>query len=314
MTTDRFRAIEIFVRVVETASFTRAAHQLAVPRSTVSTVIQGLEARLGSRLLNRTTRHVTVTADGEAYYERCLRLLADLEEAETAVRGSAEPSGRLRIDVPSRVGRLVLAPALPEFLDRYPRIAVTMGTTDRLVDLVAEGIDAAVRVGQLSDSALLAHRVGELTMATCASPAYLARHGTPDRPGDLAGHAAIGYASSAVGETSELELGSGPGARRVVLPARVTVDSAEAYIACCIAGLGLIQVPAYDVRSHLDAGDLVEVLPALRSPPLPLSILYPHRRHLSQRLRSFVGWADGLFRRTMELAGADGGSGGPPPA
>lgn len=287
---DRIDLFRIFTRVVECASFTRAADQLGMPRSSVSAAVVDLERRLGTRLLHRTTRKVAVTEDGAAFYQRCLRLIADVEETERLFEPSAQPSGKLRIDVPGRIGRLVIAPALPAFLARYPDIDLHLGATDRMVDLVEENVDCALRVGPLTDSGLIARPIGQLTLINAASPDYIARHGTPVTPTDLRSHAAVHYASPSSGRVESWDYVEGGEVRSVAMTGRVTVNNAEAYIACCLAGLGLIQIPVYDVRHHLDAGELVEVLPRHRAPPLPMTLLYPHRQHLSRRLQVFADW------------------------
>lgn len=297
---DRVDTLRAFVRVVECESFTRAAQTLRVPRSSVSTAIQGLEARLGAVLLHRTTRRVALTPDGAAYYERCLRLLSDFEEAETLFRTGSPARGRLRISVPGRIGRLVLAPALPDFLARYPDLELEMGVEDRPIDLIEGGFDCAVRVGEVGDDSLVARPMGVLPLVNCASPAYLARHGTPRRADDLPpDHLAIGYASPSSGRIADWEYVEAGQTHHLALPRQVTVNCAETYIACCLAGLGLIQVPAYDVRSHLAAGDLVEVMPDLRAEPMPLIFVYPHRSRLTRRLKVFMDWAGELFANEM---------------
>jgi len=296
---DRIELFRIFTRVVDCASFTRAADQLGLPRSSVSAAVAELEGRLGTRLLHRTTRKVGVTEDGAMFYRRCLRLIADVEETERLFEPSAQPSGKLRIDVPGRVGRLVIAPALPQFLARYPQIDIHLGATDRMVDLVEENVDCALRVGPLTDSGLIARPIGELTLINVASPDYLAAHGTPTTPADLTVHAAVHYASPSSGRTETWDYVDDGEVHSVALTGRVTVNNAEAYIACCLAGLGLIQIPAYDVKSHLDAGELVEVLPRHRAPPLPMTLLYPHRQHLSRRLQVFADWLEALLKDSV---------------
>ena len=297
---DRIELFATFARVVECASFTRAAATLGQPRSSVSAAIRLLEDRLGTRLLHRTTRHVAPTQDGLAFYERCLRLIAEVEEAETLFRSTLDgPSGKLRVDVPGRVGRLIIAPALPDFLARYPDIAIELGVTDRAVNLVEDSIDCVLRVGPLSDSSLIARNLGELGLINVASPAYLARHGTPMGPGELAGHLAVNYASPSSGRVDDWQWLEGGRVHSLALPGRVTVNSAEAYIACCLAGLGLIQIPAYDVKRHLDAGELVEVMPDYRAAPMPMTLLYPHRQHLSRRLQVFADWLEQLLKNEI---------------
>jgi DNA-binding transcriptional LysR family regulator len=275
---DRIELFRIYARVVECANFSRAADTLGLPRSTVSAAVQELEGRLGARLLNRTTRQVAPTQEGTAFYERCLRLVADMEEAENLFRHAAGgPSGSLRVDVPARVGRLIVAPALPGFLEAYPQIDVALGVTDRAVNLIEEGVDCVLRVGSLPDSSLVARPIGILPLINVASPAYLARHGLPAAPADLARHHCVNYASPSTGRLAPWEWLDGGAPRSQQLRGRVTVNSAEAYIACCVAGLGLIQIPAYDVQPQIAAGELVEVMPDHRPAPMPMTLLYPYR-------------------------------------
>lgn len=297
---DRIDLFRIFSRVVECASFTRAAETLGIPRSSVSAAVQELEARVGARLLHRTTRRVSPTQDGIAFYERCLRVIADVEDTENLFRQTtARPSGKLRIDVPGRIGRLVIAPALPEFFDRYPEISIDLGVTDRAVNLVEDSVDCVLRVGPLSDSGLIARPIGKLPLINVASPVYLARYGAPQTPDDLGDHWAVNYASPSSGRVEDWEWVEGGKVRTLTLNGRVTVNSAEAYIACCLAGLGLIQIPAYDVRHHLDAGELLEVMPDHRAESLPMTLLYPHRQHLSRRLLVFADWLEALLNRQL---------------
>lgn len=297
---DRIDLFRIFTRVVEVASFTRAANSLGLPRSSVSTAVAELEGRVSARLLHRTTRRVVPTQDGTVFYERCLRVIADVEETESLFReDEAKPSGKLRVDVPGRIGRIIVAPALPDFLDEYPDIDITLGVTDRAVDLVEESVDCVLRVGSLSDSGLIARTIGTLSLINVASRDYLARHGTPQTPADLGGHWAVNYASPSTGRVEPWEWVEDGHLRARPVSGRVTVNSAEAYIACCLAGLGLIQIPAYDVRQHLDAGELVEVLPGHRAEPMPMTLLYPHRQHLSRRVRVFADWLEALLQQKV---------------
>lgn len=297
---DRIDLFRIFARVVECSSFTRAADALGVPRSSVSAAVLELEGRVGARLLHRTTRKVSPTLDGSAFYERCLRLISDVEEAESLFRQTAaRPSGKLRIDVPGRIGRLIIAPALPDFFDRYPEVDIDLGVTDRSVDLVEDSIDCVLRVGPLSDSGLIARWVGDLSMINVASPAYLERYGVPQAPDDLHAHVAVNYASPSSGRVEDWEWIEEGTLRSAPTRSRVTVNSAEAYIACCVAGLGLIQIPAYDVKAHIDAGELVDVMPGHRAEPMPMTLLYPHRQHLSRRLQVFTDWLEHVLKRTI---------------
>ncbi len=297
---DRIDLFRVFVRVVETASFTRAADTLGLPRSSVSAAVAELERRVGARLLYRTTRKVSPTQDGAAFHERCLRVIADVEETEGLFRQSREkPSGKLRIDVPGRIGRLVVAPALPAFLDAYPDIAIDLGVTDRAVNLVEDGVDCVLRVGPLGDSTLVARPIGRLPLINVASPAYLASHGIPAGPDELGTHWAVNYASPSTGRVEPWEWIADGALRTLPVRGRVTVNNAEAYIACCLAGLGLIQIPAYDVRIHLEAGELVEIMPGHRAEPLAMTLLYPHRQHLSRRVQVFADWLQAVLQRAI---------------
>ncbi len=299
---DRIDSYRVFVRLVECRSFTKAAASLQMPRSTVSTVLKELESRLGTALIYRTTRRVSPTADGSALYERCRSVLADFEDTEALFRQrTARPHGRVRINVPGRIAHRLIAPALPGFFLAYPDIELELGATDRLVALLEEGIDCAIRVGPVRDAGLIVCELGELRLSNCASPGYLQAHGRPQTPDDLGGHWAVNFISPVSGRVEDWEIVIDGEPRQIAMPARVTVDNAEAYIACCIAGLGLIQVPAFDVREHIDAGRLVEVLPDHPAAPMPLSIVYPYRRHLSSSLQAFIDWARPLF---AELAAA----------
>lgn len=279
-----------FVRVVERRSFAQAAHDLVLPRSRVSEAVQRLERRLGVRLLVRTTRQVSPTAEGEEYHRRCLAILADLDAADDAVT-QAVPSGPLRVDVHGTFARAFLLPGLPAFLERHPGIQLHVGEGDRLVDLVREGVDCAVRVGEPASSGLIGRRLGVLEEGTFASPSYLARHGVPASPDDLGGHSMVGFVSSATRAVMPLTFQTRDGVRAVALPPSATVAGAEANAGLAVAGLGLIQAPRYRVERDLASGALVEVLAAWPPPPLPVYMLHPEGRQLSPRVRAFMDWA-----------------------
>jgi DNA-binding transcriptional LysR family regulator len=294
---DRFDAMRVFARVMERRSFTQAAEDLALPRSTVTEAVKGLEARLGARLLQRTTRHVSPTLDGEAYYRRCLALIADVEEAESAFRGAA-PRGLLRVDVHGTLARHFLLPGLPEFLARYPELRLHMGEGDRLADLVREGVDCVLRVGEPRDSDMVGRRVAMLEEVTCASPDYLSRFGTPRSVEELErGHRMVGFVSSATGGVLPLEFWVDGAVRHVSLPALVAVVGAESYVAAAQQGLGLIQVPRYHVEQQLGSGELLVVLAAFPPTPSPVSLLYPRNRQLSPRVRVFLEWVSQAFAK-----------------
>ncbi|QEN87300.1 LysR family transcriptional regulator [Labrys sp. KNU-23] len=296
---DRFDAIRLFTRIVERRSFTQAAQDLGLPRSTVTEAIRQLEARLGVRLLQRTTRVVSPTLDGEAYYHRCLAILADIEDAEAAF-GDPKPRGLLRIDVHGTLARHFLLPGLADFLERYPGLQLHIGEGDRLVDLVREGIDCVIRAGDLQDSSMVARRVALLAEATCASPAYLARHGVPATPDDLEGHRMVGFLSSATGSVMPLEFQVDAAIRHVDLPTALTVTGSEALFGGALAGLGLIQVPRYHLLPYFADGTLIEVLPAHPPTPTPVSLLYPQNRQLSPRVRVFIDWVTRRFAESSE--------------
>lgn len=292
---DKLEAMRVFTRVVERRSFTLAAEDTGLPRSTVSDAVKDLEARLGVQLLQRTTRHVSPTLDGEAYYRRCLAILSDIEDAEGAFAG-AKPKGLLRVDVHGTLARHFVLPNLPDFLIRYPDIEIYMSEGDRLVDLVREGIDCVLRVGAPQDSDMVGRTVAMLDEVTLAAPAYIARHGTPRHPDALDGHQMIGFRSSAAGGVLPLEFIVGGDLREIVLPATVSVNAAESYVAAARLGLGLIQIPRYHAEVAITAGDLVEVLADFPPTSTPVSLLYPRNRQLSPRVRVFVDWIVSLFK------------------
>lgn len=300
---DRFDQYRIFVQVAEMGSFIKAAHALELPRASVSAAIQQLEARVGTRLLHRTTRQVHLTADGVQLFEGVRPLLADAENIDTMFQASQhQVSGQLRIDVPSRIARRLIAPALPTLLRQHPELRLILGSGDRSVDLVREGVDCVVRVGALQDTTLAVRPLGTIGLINCASPAYLQTQGMPEQPGDLrCGHWMVGYASPATGREMPWDYLADDGTEHSVpVPSQVVTNNAENYIACCRAGLGLIQIPRFDVQHLLAAGELVEVMPAHRAAPLPVSLLYPHRRQRSRRLAVFMDWFEELMKPHLE--------------
>jgi len=293
---DRFDAMRLFSRVVERRSFTLASQDTGVPRSTVTTVIRELEARLGTRLLQRTTRTVRPTLDGEAYYRRCLAILDDMEDAEGAFKG-AEPRGLLRVDVQGTLARHFLMPGLPDFLARHPDISLTMSESDRWIDPVHEGVDCVLRWGQLPDSDLVARRVAVLTRLTCAAPAYLERFGTPRSLDDLVGHRVVGLRSLSSGNLAPLEFEVEGRVQTVALPATLSVTGPESYRAGLQLGLGIAQVPRFHVEKALESGALVSILEHLPPPSAPVSLVYARSRHLSPRVRAFIEWSAQEFAR-----------------
>jgi DNA-binding transcriptional LysR family regulator len=286
---DRIDAMRLFTRVVERRSFSLAAQDLAVPRSTATEVVKQLEARLGVRLLQRTTRHVAPTLDGDVYYRHCVKVVADIEEGEAAFSG-AKPSGVLNINVHGTLARHFMLPGLPHFLERYPDLRLVIGEGDRLVDLVKEGVDCVLRVGELANSGMVARRVAMLEEGTFASPSYIARRGEPRSLEELDRHSMVGFVSSATGHVLPLEFAVGGKLRHLTPDVAVSVTAAETMIAAARLGLGLVQVPIYHVAGDLADGTLVEVLKELRPSPTPVSLLYPQSRQLSPRVRVFIDW------------------------
>lgn len=299
---DRLDQYRVFVQVAEMGSFINAANALEMPRATISAAVQQLETALGVRLLHRTTRQVRLTADGMQLLERVRQLLADAEEVDRLFDASPRKvAGRLSVDVPSRIARRLVAPALPGLLRRYPRLQLVLGSTDRMIDLVHEGVDCAVRVGVLQDSSLVARPLGQIALVNCASPGYLREHGTPASPDDFAkGHWSVGYASPTTGRELPWEFVGADGDVSLPAASRVVVNNAENYIACCLAGLGLIQIPRFDVTHLLQRGDLVEVMPGFRAAAMPVSFVYPHRGQRSRRLGAFIEWFEALMQPHLE--------------
>ncbi|CAG9179523.1 LysR family transcriptional regulator [Cupriavidus pampae] len=286
---DRFKEMQVFVRIADRHSFSLAAEDLQIPRATVTNLIKRLEQRIGVRLLERTTRQVRLTHDGEAYYYRCVRLLTDLEETESAFR-DAPPKGLLRVNLQGTLARHFVMPALGEFMNRYPDITLRVSEDDRLVDLVREGIDCVLRAGVLRDSSLIGRQVALMPQVTVASPAYLKAHGVPQTLDDLASHQMVSYLSSATGRPASLDFTIGKEIVERHLDARIAVTGADLYTGAAVSGLGLIQVPRYRITQELAEGQLCEVLSANPPPPMPVSVLYPQNRQLSARVRVFAQW------------------------
>ena len=299
---DKFQAMQVFVSIVEQGSFSRAAEHLQMPRASVTLSIKQLETHLGTRLLQRTTRHVSTTADGDAYYQRCLRLLADLEETESAFSHSLiNPRGKLRLNLQGSMGKSFVIPALPEFSARYPLLELEIGMGDRLVDLVREGIDCVLRGGELRDSSMIARRVASMLQITCASTSYLERYGVPQSLADLKQHLAVNYFTSQTGRNMDFEFMVDGKLQLLPMKSLIAVNDADAYATSAAAGYGLIQLPHFHVAAQLAAGTMHEVLADMRPPPMPLSLLYPHHRQLSPRVRVFVEWLSTLMEKHAAL-------------
>lgn len=292
---DRLDVMRLFMRIVDRESFTQAAEDMNLPRSTATDVIKALEARLGVRLLHRTTRQVSPTPEGETYYRRCRHIVADIEDAEAAF-GTVRPKGTLRVDVHGTLARHFLLPALPAFFAAYPDIELHMSEGDRLVDPVREGMDCVLRVGELKDSEMVARQLGMLEEVTLTAPAYLAAHGVPTHPDALAdGHYMVGFQSSLRGRILPLEFVIDGKQRDMTLPLHMAVNAAESYVSAARAGLGIIQIPRYHAAHDIGAGTLVEILAAFPPTPSPVALLYPHNRQMSPRVRLFIDWVVEIF-------------------
>jgi DNA-binding transcriptional LysR family regulator len=299
---DRFDALQAFARVVEAGSFTKAAATLHLSKTTVTQLVQQLEARLRVKLLHRTTRKVTVTKEGSEYYARVVRVLADLEDADAEVAGVlAAPRGRLRVDVPSPFARFVLMPALPDFHRRFPDIQLEVGVSDRVADVIADNIDCVLRGGEVAVPSLIARRVGDLQLAVYASAHYLRRAGRPAHPRDLEAHPhhVVGFLRSSSGKVAPMTLSRREGRSEESLEVRgrcvVATDDGNAYLAAGLAGMGALWLPRYMAAPHVASGELVQVLDDWQVPSMPMYLAYAPTRSVSPKLRSFAGWIDELM-------------------
>lgn len=293
---NRLDAMQIFVRVAELASFTKAADSLGLPKASISTGVQQLESLLGTRLLHRTTRRVQLTLDGQIFYERSKDLLADMDDLEGLFQqGASNLTGRLRIDMPSSMAKNRVIPRLPEFLARHPQLQVEISSTDRRVDLIREGFDCVVRVGKLGDSSLIARPLGVLALLNCASPDYIARFGVPLTLADLSQHQLIHYVPTLGSKSSGFEYIDQGEVKHLAMQGNISVNNSDAYSAACLAGFGIAQIPRVGAQDYLAQGELVEILPAYRAEPMPVSLLYPNRRNLSRRVQVFMDWISELI-------------------
>jgi DNA-binding transcriptional LysR family regulator len=301
---DRMR---VFLRVAELSSFTAAAASLGLPKASVSTAVQQLEAELGARLLHRTTRRVSLTQDGQVFVEHAQELVSDLDELTGLFqREAAALRGRLRVDMPVATARDVIIPRLPEFLRRHPGLELELSSTDRFVDVVREGFDCVLRVGPRIDSSLIVRTIGHYRVINCASRGYVDCHGSPRSLDELAEHRLVHYVSTLGNAVDGFEYVDGKSGEDRTIPMRgvITVNNSGAYLAACQAGFGIIQVPAVGVREQLERGELVELLPTFCPAPMPVSLLYPNRRHLPRRARVFMDWvADMLQPLVVEGGG-----------
>ncbi|QDL55827.1 LysR family transcriptional regulator [Rhodoferax aquaticus] len=294
--------MQIFSRVAELASFTQAASSMDLPKATVSTAIAQLEATMGTRLLHRTTRKVQLTHDGQAFYERCKDVLADLDELQTMfqLQGEQALRGRVRIDMSSGIARHAVLPQLPALLALHPLLELELSCTERRVDIVREGFDCVLRAGPVQDSSLVARHMGAMRMVNCASPAYLSQRGLPATLADLAKHTLVHYANTLGSKPDGFEYAEAHGLHAIAMHGAITVNNADAYSAACLAGLGIIQVPHLGVKAMLDQGQLVEILPQYRAPDMPLHVVYANRRNVAKRVRVVMDWLAEVLQAHLE--------------
>lgn len=298
---DRLNSMQIFVRVVELESFTKAGESLGLPKASVSNHIQQLETMLGTRLLYRTTRKVQLTQDGASFYERCKDLLSDVDEIESMFQtGPSTITGRLRVDMPSAIARNFVMGKIPEFLKNHPGVEIEISCTDRKVDVIREGFDCVLRVGNLPDSGLMARQIGQLQIANCVSPGYIKKFGTPKNVEDLSKHHLIHYVSNFGSTSLGLEYWDKDKYKTAKMKGPVTVNSSDAYTSACLGGLGIIQAPRIGLKQLLKEGKLVEILPKLKAEPMPISIVYPHRRNLSKRVQVFMEWLEAIIKEYVK--------------
>jgi len=294
---DKIQSMQVVVRVAELSNFTRAAESLGLPKASVSRLVQQLESKMSTRLLHRSTRRVQLTQDGQVFYERCKELLANMDELESMFQSNPTTvSGKLRVDMPLTMATRLVLPRLAEFLNRYPALEIELSSTDHRVDVVREGFDCVISVGLLKDSGLIARTLGHLSVVNCASPDYLQRYGIPEHPDQLAHHAMVNYDQALRSRSTEFEYLDGKELRTVKCGSTITVNSTESYTVACLSGLGIIQVPATGIKHYLASGQLVSILPQFRAPPMPVSLVYPHRRHLSRRVKLFMDWLSEIMQ------------------
>ena len=311
---DQMLAMRVFMRVVEAGTFTKASDSMSIPKPTVTKLIQSLESHLRVKLLNRTTRRVTVTPDGAAYYERLTRLMADLDELESSLADAqASPKGKLRVDVGGAAASLILIPALPKFHALYPDIQLELGVTDRPIDLISDNVDCVIRGGELTDLSLVARRVATLPFVTCATPAFLKTHGTPKDPHALkVGFPIASYFSTRTGRITPLHYEKNGEVVDIEARHVLAVNESNAHVAAGLTGLGLMQTVDFMVRPHINSGALQVVLADWQQPTVTVHVVYPPNRHLSAKVRVFVDWVAELFAH-VESARAQAPIGAPPP-
>lgn len=295
-------AVQVFLKVAELGSFTRAANQLGLAKSRASLVVQALEKELGARLLQRTTRTVSLTEEGELFVTRARTLAADAEELSTLFSAPSTLRGRLRVDLPVNLARDRIIPRLPEFFAAHPGLELQLSSTDRRVDVLKEGFDCVVRVGPLGESSLHARRLGSLAMVNCVSPSYLVKYGTPTKLEELDQHYVVHYSTRLSPEGCGFEYFDGKRYRDWPMRALITVNSVDGYYSACRAGLGLVQVPKSSVSAAIASGELVQVLPEHACAPLPVSLVHAYGRAVPRRVRVFMDWVSRVLAPYLALS------------
>ena len=297
----RLESMRIFVRVAELASFTGAAESMGLQKASASMAIRQLEDQIGTRLLHRTTRKVQLTQDGRAFYERCKDLLAQVDEVQSMFQSRSQSlRGRLRVDMPSGIAQDHVIPKLPGFLREHPLLEIEVSSTDRKVDVIREGFDCVLRIGALEDPSLIARPLGRFRLLNCVSAKYIEERGMPRTLDDLKSHILVHYVTTLGGKCQGFEYFDGAKYRTVAMSGPLTVSSAGAYQAGCLAGLGIIQAPAVGLQPLVERGELVEVLPDLRAEPMPVSFVYAHRRNVSRRVQVFMAWVAEILAPYLE--------------
>lgn len=295
---DRLVSMQAFTRVVDVGSFARAAESLDLPKATLTRLIQNLETHLGVKLLHRTTRRISVTTDGAAYYERCVRILADVDEAEQSLtRQNNSPRGTLRVDTTSGLAQLVLIPHLNDFFQTYPDLKMELTINGKPIDLLQEGVDVVLRVGHPVEESMVARRIGQVKLAFYASPIYLNRHGTPTSLEALATHKAVNYLSNRTGREMPWTMIRGTERSEILLPSAISTNDADVYLGCTLEGHGVARASRAMAEPYVKSGRLVEILSDWQTDELPISAMYPQNRHLSAKVRVFVNWSAELFGR-----------------
>ena len=298
---DRIEAMKVYMRVSELSSFVKAADNLGMSKASISNIIQQLESELGARLLHRTTRKVQMTQDGLIFYERCKDLLADMDELDSMFKkDAAHLTGRIRVDMSTGISKNVVIPNLPNFLKRYPGIEIELGSTDRRVDLIREGFDCVIRVGNLTDSGLIAKPLGKYSIVNCVSPSYIKQYGKPKSLNDLSKHFQIHFVQTLGSKDDGFEYFDGEKYQVIPMQTKITVNNAENYTQACVAGLGIIQAPRAGLKDRLADKSLVEILPEFTAQPMPVTLLYPHRRHVAKRVQVFMDWVSELMLGYVE--------------